>query len=185
MRVTRVNARAKARRSPRAGELAPVPKKANHSRVNAVLDRAISVRRRTAEDDPFIERLSAVAFADFHRSAGPNTLGLARRPESVTRIAVREQSRLGFVVLEFMRDSAWIQAIATVESERGRGVGARLMAEAVRLARESGVPRLCLTTAQANVEALALFLKCGFAIERRLPRYYARGQDACILARAL
>ena len=40
-------------------------------------------------------------------------------------------------------------------------------------------------TAGNGVEALELFLKCGFAIERRLARYYARGQDACILARAL
>ncbi len=151
----------------------------------AVLDRAISLRRRTVEDDPFIERLSAQAFGDFHGNAGPNTLGLIRHAESVTRLAVREQQRLGFIVIEFRPDAAWIQAIAVVPSERGHGVGARLMHEAVRLARETGANRVRLTTAQANVEALELFLKCGFAIERRVPRYYARGQDACILARAL
>jgi ribosomal protein S18 acetylase RimI-like enzyme len=155
------------------------------SRVGAVLDRTISVRRKAAEDEPFIERLSLQAFGDFHKNAGPHTLKLTHHPESVTRLAVRGAQRLGFVVLELMRDAAWIQAIAVVASERGRGVGARLMAEAVRLARESGAARVRLTTAQANVEALELFLKCGFGIERRVPRYYARGQDACILARAL
>jgi ribosomal protein S18 acetylase RimI-like enzyme len=182
-----ISARFRRRKEPSEARvtLAAPARRTNHWRVAAVLDRTISVRRRTADDDPFIERLSAQAFGDFHRNAGSNTLGLTRHPESVTRVAVRAAERLGFVVLEFGRDSAWIQAIAVERSERGRGVGARLMAEAVRLARETGAPRLRLTTAQANVEALELFLKCGFAIERRLARYYARGQDACILARAL
>jgi len=100
-------------------------------------------------------------------------------------VAVRDGQRLGFVTLEFGRSGGWIQAIAVSLGERGRGVGGALMAEAIRVARRAGVPRLRLTTAQANVEALELFLKCGFLIERRMPRHYARGQDACVLGRAL
>jgi len=65
------------------------------------------------------------------------------------------------------------------------GVGTRLMQAAVRAARRRSVRRLSLTTAQANVEALALFLRCGFRIERRMPRFYAAGQDACVLSRSL
>jgi ribosomal-protein-alanine N-acetyltransferase len=153
--------------------------------VRAVLEHAISIRSKTAEDDAFIERLSAEAFGDFQPHAAATTLHLTRRPGSATRLATRGDERLGFVVVERERDGAWISAIAVAPSERGRGVGARLMAEAARLARAAGAARLRLTTAQANVEALELFLKCGFAIERRVPRYYARGQDACVLARAL
>jgi ribosomal protein S18 acetylase RimI-like enzyme len=139
----------------------------------------------TPGDEAFVERLSTHAFGDFHHRAGSNTLGLTRRPRSTTRLAVRGDEPLGFVVVDLGAEGAWINAIAVVASERGRGVGARLMSEAIRLARGAGAPRLRLTTAQANVEALELFFKCGFVIERRMPRYYARGQDACVLARAV
>ena len=153
--------------------------------VGAVLERAISIRSKTSEDAAFIEQLSAQAFGDFQHHAAAATLRLTERPGSTTRLAVRGDERLGFVVVERERDGAWISAIAVTPSERGRGIGARLMAEAARLARGSGAARLRLTTAQANVEALELFLKCGFSIDRRIPRYYARGQDACVLTRAL
>jgi ribosomal protein S18 acetylase RimI-like enzyme len=154
-------------------------------RVGAVVEHTVSLRARTAADDAFVERLSRQAFSDFDPRAGTHTLSLTRREGVVTRIAARDGERLGFVTLEFGPSVAWIQAIAVSPGERGRGVGETLMAEAVRVARRTGVPRLRLTTAQANVEALALFLKCGFTIERRLPRHYTRGQDACVLERAL
>lgn len=153
--------------------------------MGAVLERTVSFRARTTDDDAFIERLSRQAFSDFDPLAGPHTLSLARRDGVLTRLAVRDGQRLGFVTLEFGGSGAWLQAIAVSPGERGRGVGAALMAETIRVARRAGAPRLRLTTAQANVEALELFLKCGFAIERRVPRHYTRGQDACVLGRAL
>ena len=153
--------------------------------MGAVLERVVSVRRRAPGDDAFIERLSAAAFGDFDPGAGPRTLGLARRPEAHTLVAERGPDRLGFVVVERTEGTAWVEAIAVVPSERGQGVGVVLMKEALRLARRLGASRVRLTTAQANLEALSLFLKCGFAIEGRMAHYYARGQDACALVRSV
>ena len=143
------------------------------------------LRPGTAEDAGFIERLSRQAFSVFDPDAGIRMLLLARKDGVVTRVAARGGERLGFVMLEFASGGAWVQAIAVDAKERGQGVGGKLMAAAIRIARQAGAPRLRLTTAQANVEALELFVKCGFAIERRLPRYYSGGQDACVLGRAL
>jgi ribosomal protein S18 acetylase RimI-like enzyme len=153
--------------------------------VRAGLDRAVTFRPKAADDDAFIERLSQTAFSDFDPIAGPHTLSLTRRDGVVTRVALRDGRRLGFVAVEFGRSGAWIQAIAVGPSERGRGVGGKLMLEAMRVARRAGAARIRLTTAQANVEALELFLKYRFVIERRVPRHYSRGQDACVLGRAL
>lgn len=153
--------------------------------MGAVLERSVRLRPLTAADDTFVARLSAEAFSAFDPHAGPHTLALTRREDVVTRVAVRDARRLGFVSVEFSRGAAWIQAIAVSAHERGSGVGGKLMAEAIRVARRAGTRRLHLTTAQANVEALELFLKCGFVIERRLPRFYTHGQDACVLGRAL
>lgn len=153
--------------------------------MHAGLGPPAGVRRRLPHDDAFIEALAAVAFDDFSPRAGPRTLGFAAAPSAETWVAVRGEERLGFVVVEPAGDAVWIQAIAVSPSERGRGVGGLLMRAAEHAARTHGAPRLRLTTAQANVEALELFYKHGFAIERRLPRYYARGQDACVLGRVL
>jgi len=153
--------------------------------MTAVLERSVSVRRHGAGDDAFMERLSSLAFGDFDRDAANHTRALADKAGTQTRVAVRGNERLGFVIVELRAGTAWVQAIAVSQSERGRGLGALLMAAAERIAREAGSRRLSLTTAQANVEALELFMKRGFRIERRLPRFYGRGQDACVLVRAL
>ena len=121
----------------------------------------------------------------FDPKAGPSTRRLAERPDAETLVAVRGRDRLGFLVLVTRGSTAWIEAIAVLEPERGLGVGMRLMQAAVRAARRHGVRRVSLTTAQANVEALELFLRCGFRIERRMPRFYAAGLDACVLSRSL
>lgn len=81
--------------------------------------------------------------------------------------------------------SASIDAIAVVAAERGRGVGRSLMLAAERDAHARGVRSLSLVTAHANLAALDLFLRCGFAITRRVALRYARGQDACRLVKSL
>ena len=81
-------------------------------------------------------------------------------------------------MLEFRRGDAALQAIAVELRERGRGIGGRLMHASARGTKQ-GAATLRLCTAQANVEALALFIKHGFRIERRMPRFYPNGQDAC------
>jgi len=105
---------------------------------------------------------------------------------ATTLVAARSGEPLGFVVVERRGEGrASLQAIAVEAGERGRGIGTRLVNAAIHLARSSGARELDLWTAQANVEALAVFLKVGFRIEERQPRFYARGQDACRLVRSL
>lgn len=103
-----------------------------------------------------------------------------------TLVASERGEPLGFVVVERRsQEQASLQAIAVEPTERGRGVGTRLVNAAIHLARGLGARELDLWTAQANLEALAVFLKAGFRIEERRPRFYARGQDACRLVRPL
>jgi putative acetyltransferase len=54
---------------------------------------------------------------------------------------------------------------------RGRGVGAALLAEAFRWAREVGVEKLSLTVYPGNRAALALYRRFGFVEEGRLRRH--------------
>ncbi len=72
-------------------------------------------------------------------------------------------------------------AIAVDEHARGQGVGAALLAGLERALAAEGVRELSLHTAQANLSAIDLFLKQGFRIERRLPRFYRGVFDACAM----
>jgi ribosomal-protein-alanine N-acetyltransferase len=149
------------------------------------LDQAIGVRHAGPGDAAFIEELATQAFADFTPNAGPTTSRLVAATGAETMLAVRSGERLGFVVVEHGENTSHVQAIAVLRAERGRGVGTRLMAAAEQTARRAGARRLSLTTAQANLEALELFLKRGFRIEKRMARFYRNGQDACVLSRSL
>ncbi|HMJ11140.1 MAG TPA: GNAT family N-acetyltransferase [Polyangiaceae bacterium] len=146
---------------------------------------ALEIRKREYEDDDFILRLSASAFSDYSRRSGPNTLGFVRAESAHTFIAWRGSERIGFASIDCHGAQASLQAIAVIQSEKGRGVGACLLAAAETAARAQAARQLSLCTGEANVEALQLFLRSGFRIVRRLPSYYARGQNACALSKRL
>jgi ribosomal-protein-alanine N-acetyltransferase len=154
--------------------------------MNAVVSRELEIRRASPDDERFVAALASEAFAPFSRHAEATTRRMLHEPASITLVAIRGGRRVGFVVVEAHgRGLSSIQAIAVPSSERGQGVGERLMAAAIRLAAGAGSRTLRLCTAQANVEALSLFLKAGFRIVRRMPRFYPRGQDACELSRSI
>lgn len=154
--------------------------------MSAVLSHEVGIRRFAPEDERFVATLSREAFAPFSRHAEGTTQRMLRESGTTTLVATRDRMPIGFIVVEdHGRGLASIQAIAVDSAERARGVGQRLLTAAIRLARETGARDLRLCTAQANVEALALFLKAGFRIVRRMPRFYPRGQDACELARSI
>lgn len=144
----------------------------------------VVIREYEAADDEFVARLAADAFGEYTAQPVTHTLSIART--LTTLIALRGKRRIGFFSADVGRgETANLQAIAVVESERGHGVGRRLIQEFERLARRRGARRLSLSTADSNVAALDLFLKRGFKLERRRERFYPRGQNACILVKEL
>jgi ribosomal protein S18 acetylase RimI-like enzyme len=62
-------------------------------------------------------------------------------------------------------------AIAVAAEARRRGVGTRLMEEAVAWARRNGVEKLVLTVYPDNEAAIALYRRFGFVEEGRLARH--------------
>jgi ribosomal protein S18 acetylase RimI-like enzyme len=156
------------------------------STVGVALESKIAIRRAAPADDSFFARLGQEAFGDFDLRARDTTLGIVRQAGMVTLVATVDGEAVGFVSVELGRGGvAHVPAIAVRATERGRGFGQRLLVAAERAARARGATLLHLTTAQANVEAVALFLKCGFTIERRYRRFYGRGQDACTMVKDL
>ncbi|HEY6560092.1 MAG TPA: GNAT family N-acetyltransferase [Polyangiaceae bacterium] len=146
---------------------------------------SLNIRPRASGDDEFIGELSKTAFADYSRRSGPVTLGFVRAASAHTLVACRGPTPVGFASIDVDGPRASLQAIAVVARERGTGVGARLLAAVEAEARARGAHELRLCTGEANVEALQLFLRAGFRITSRFPRYYTRGQNACEMRKLL
>jgi ribosomal protein S18 acetylase RimI-like enzyme len=102
-----------------------------------------------------------------------------------TLVATDDGEPAGFVVVEIGGGSAHVSAIAVTTESRGRGIGRRLLLAAESLARRSGTAVIALATADSNLAALELFLRAGYRRRRRHGRYYARGQAAVELEKAL
>jgi ribosomal protein S18 acetylase RimI-like enzyme len=67
------------------------------------------------------------------------------------------------------RSSLYIDALATAEDARRRGVARRLLEEAERIARERGFASLALDTTRGNEAARALYEHFGFEVGEEVP----------------
>ena len=139
-----------------------------------------------SSDAEFIGPLAEHAFGEYSARAARTTLALARGPRASTFVVCAGALRVGFAVVEFQNDrEAHLAAIAVAEGYRGSGIGRCLLSHAEREVAARKRVLLRLVTSQANLAAIDLFLKSGFKIESRLPRYYARGQDALLMVKRL
>lgn len=74
------------------------------------------------------------------------------------------------VELESQAPGSWyVNALATLESHRGRGVGTRLMADTRQRAAEAGCERMSIIVASTNRQARALYERLGFSAVARRP----------------
>ncbi len=80
--------------------------------------------------------------------------------------------------LEMQASGCWLlQCIAIFPEFRGRGFGPVLVGRACDAARAAGHSRMALQVESPNVGAIALYRKCGFAEQARLPYVPFPGSD--------
>jgi ribosomal protein S18 acetylase RimI-like enzyme len=147
--------------------------------------RAVSVRPWTPGDDAFVAELSEESFSEYDVKPSRYLLHATHRQGIRTWIAVENELPVGMLVLGRDASTWWVLAVAVTARARARGIGRQLMHVAERYALGRGARRLSLFTADSNLAALDLFLRCGFCVVRRQPRFYARKQDACRLDKQL
>lgn len=108
---------------------------------------------------------------------------VARRPRPD-----RETGRLilGFVAARADGEEMHVNNIGVRESERRRGLGSVLLAEALALGRLAGARRALLEVRASNAAAQALYARQGFrAVGRRRNYYRAPPEDALVMAAEL
>jgi ribosomal protein S18 acetylase RimI-like enzyme len=150
--------------------------------VHAIEQGSFLIRKRRSADDRNICRLAAQAFAEYDGQAAATMQRLVQR--GTTWVAWRGNTPVGFATVHPIHPgSVDLCAIAVDEDARGLGIGRALLAHVELAVVRAGLSEIKLHTAQANVSALELFLKCGFRVVRRMPRFYRGMYDACALSK--
>jgi ribosomal protein S18 acetylase RimI-like enzyme len=95
-------------------------------------------------------------------------------------LASREGSSdlAGYLVYQNMKGTCWLHKLATVEHERGKGVGRCLIHSLCDQMRKGGCRNVVLWVDEARSPARALYASCGFEQVERLPDYYGPGRTA-------
>jgi len=106
---------------------------------------------------------------------------LLRAPRAIAAAARASEGRVvGWAVLLMRRRregrSAHLCSLAVDPRFRGRGVGRRLVCNALDAAAALGVKRIFLEVAEENAAALRLYEKLGFITVAALPNYYGQGR---------
>jgi ribosomal protein S18 acetylase RimI-like enzyme len=144
----------------------------------------VTLRWRAAADATAIARIAIEAFAEYSASGGRDAVRMVQ--VLPTLVACRGGAVIGFAAIEMVRPGvAALQAIAVSEHERGHGAGQRLLAAAEQAARAHGARVMSLHTAEANLAAYELFVRSGYAVQRRIPRYYRGVFGACAMQKVL
>ena len=122
------------------------------------------------------------AFSEYDGQAGATMQRLIQR--GTTWVAWRGNTPVGFATVHPTHaGSVDLCAIAVDEDARGLGIGRALLAQVELAVVRAGLSEIKLHTAQSNVAALELFLKCGFQLVQRMPRFYRGMYDACALSK--
>jgi ribosomal-protein-alanine N-acetyltransferase len=120
-----------------------------------------------AEDYPSIYELTLRAFREAPDMVIPEyDLWVKRRDHHSTRsFGVRDESGtlLGFCNLILNESFVDLRTLGVEPSAQGRGIGERLLRQALFFAREAGKPNCELTVSVKNRRALALYERVGFA----------------------
>ena len=112
--------------------------------------------------------------ADAALRAGLSEIVGAIQPEVGLFVLERDEEPLASVVCVQDGDLAGLFEMATVEAERGKGHGRRLMLSALKWARLRGARQAWLQVGADNAAALRLYESLGF---RELYRYHYRSKD--------
>lgn len=108
---------------------------------------------------------------------------LALQRDLSMRVAEEEGIVCGLVAFRMMADEAEILNLAVDSTRRRRGIGSRLMKDALAACKAAGVRKIFLEVRDSNRDAQKFYLQMGFTAVGRRREYYSRPmEDALVLA---
>ena len=136
-------------------------------------------RRAEPADLDLLERLEQASFPDhWSRQTLLNSLS---EPGYLVLLA----EEVGFLLGWNVGDEAEIARLGVAQSHRGQGIGLALVRAALIEFQERGVASVFLEVRAGNEVAVRLYERVGFEEIARRKGYYANGEDARVMKRAL
>jgi ribosomal-protein-alanine N-acetyltransferase len=142
------------------------------------------IRRARAEDADALTSLELDTFAADAWSRHQVEDELAGATRQVL-VAEADGRVIGYGAIAVAGEVADLTRIAVAESHRRAGVASGLLAALHDAAAQAGAERMLLEVAESNVDACAFYAAHGYAEISRRREYYAGGEDALVLARAV
>jgi len=139
---------------------------------------APSIRNCLPGDLKRIEEIERLSFDDpYPLSLFQNLLG--QYPWGF-RVATAGDSIAGYCILVRTHDetSLLIASIAVNPADRRRGIGTRLIEDAISIAKSRGTERIILQVRESNEIAVSLYTKIGFKKKSHIEDYYGVDKDA-------
>jgi ribosomal-protein-alanine N-acetyltransferase len=131
------------------------------------------------------ENYSSLFFMDLHRRF-PKTFIVAEEDEEIIGyVMCRIETPFPGVGLLGIAKRGHVISIAVMPKYRRRNVGSMLMEKALEAMVEYNAKQCVLEVRTGNTAGINLYRKMGFQIKRTIHRYYADGEDACVMARSL
>lgn len=106
-------------------------------------------------------------------------------PEGRVWVARGDDGIAGYLEARLVADELHVLALAVIPEARRRRAASALLAHALADAAARGARVAQLELRASNAPALALYRRFGFAVVGARARYYADGEDALLLSRAL
>lgn len=141
----------------------------------------VQLRDGSPDDVPSLVAIEREAFSDPWDARSFRSL-LASVAVHVT-VAERAGAVVGYAVVTQVLDEAELSNLAVAGSERGQGLGRRLLEEALRGARSRGATTMFLEVRESNLVARQLYESAGFAAVGRRAGYYRRPDEDAIVMR--
>ena len=142
------------------------------------------IRPARAEDADALAWLELDAFDSDAWSPG-QVEGELAGPARHAFVAESEGAVIGYAAIAVAGDVADLTRIVVAESHRRVGVASALLASLHDAAAQAGAARMLLEVAESNVDARAFYATHGYTEVSRRRDYYAGGDDALVLGRAL
>ena len=138
------------------------------------------IRRMTLEDVPAVHEIDTLSFSlpwpersfRFELTENPVTRGWVAEVDG--RVAA-------MLVLWFIVDEAHIATIAVHPDYRRRGIGEQVLLHALLAVYDEGARRAFLEVRAGNAAAQAMYVKYGFIVDGRRPKYYRDNDEDAIL----
>ena len=100
-------------------------------------------------------------------------------------VSVKNDKILGYIAVKYVLDEGEINIVATKKDSQRQGVATLLLESAEKELFKLGVNKLFLEVRRSNLNAQALYEKCGFKYIAVRENYYQGEEDALIMSKIL